>query len=94
LLWISSILVWLFLVLLASFVVFDARLTNFCKADISLQRLLSETALVELPPLAATAVERRRETKTLENCILTDWDSDAEDEDKDGKWVDFLKERR
>ena len=48
------------------------RVTHLVRLAISLQRLLSVTALVVLLPLAATAVERSRETKILVNCMLTD----------------------
>lgn len=67
----DAILVALFLVLSANFVSLAAKETSFVNWAMSLQILLSVIALVLLPPLATTAVERRRETKRLENCMLT-----------------------
>jgi len=72
--WMSAILVALLLVLSASLVVLDASLTSWFREDISLQRLLSVTALVLvlfLSPLATTAVASTREKKRLENCMLS-----------------------
>lgn len=69
--WMEAIFVALFLVLSANFVSFPAKDTSLVNCAISLQILLSVTALVLLPPLATTAVERRRETRMLVNCMLT-----------------------
>lgn len=70
--WISAIFVALFFAFSSSFVVLAASATSLLRLAISLHRLLSETALVVLLLLATTAVERRRETKILVNCILND----------------------